>query len=628
MVRTPIIPPATRLLCVGRRIRGLKIAFEICRFRAALPGNNRLTIELDMKWLCWIAGFVALLLSVLLVLKDESQNGNVIERTLSAPLEKDGGSETLVRSNDHQSAGLRATMEGQLGPNDAVVDESSEDAGPSTVLRGRVETIEGVPVPGLRVFVGGTKWPFEEGRVPSASQDQYRGIFLDTDLLGRFEIQLTRTTGIYVAASPTNSTPYRACETGSKFELEDLEEPVVLCVRAVELGSFVVRVINSLTQERVPSCRVQVIGERLGLYTHSDQNGEVRWSIPIEKDSEVRIRASLSKTGSGSGGATWGYLYPGELTEMVLQVRSNQVVKGFVVSEDGKPIENAFVFFGDLADGRTSKPFKSFKPGRLSGRRTDEFGWFELAGSQEKLTVWHSMFASRTVMLDKVYRIVLSKRGVVTGAVAAESPVLSVQLDDGDSIELDSSGRFEFENVDIGFHGLWVNRRVVGFEMHPAQRIELPIRLESDRLTLSLRGADNVSTEAVLLNKDRPSFVCEIFDFRNGVAELHSLTAGKYLLVLRNGGIQEIALDGNTIVTTGTSAITVRTQPGRRLFVCPEDSDDFIERICARMTARLVGESSEVRFSGLTPGAYKVIERSTGVERVVQAGEGDTRLDF
>ena len=365
-------------------------------------------------------------------------------------------------------------------------------------------------------------------------------------------------------------------------------------------------------------------------------------------------------------------LAPGEEKSLELRVESGAGLEGQVVDTGREPIAGALVYWGELREMRDSTLFGAYDPERVHGGvLSDEEGRFHIPGQGQTLSVWHrdyspaSAHPSPAASGSGAATITLAPRGTITGVTPPLPPdavrpseLREVELPTGapdgrierlalvDSLEFmilldhtrrteaDENGAFTFENVEAGIHGISRgDRGFTGVRVEPGRtthvtwsdvqpRVEIRVvgEVEESVLAGMVVGLDSVFTFT--------PFKAKANDAGELVIALEEARAGSYLLWTMSGSMAHFELTANGAeVDLGAAALTLFAEPGRRLAVVPQAfASDELALSVAKMFARPVPESGEIRWSPLPAGGYVIVEQERGEVGTVEVPVGGAEL--
>jgi hypothetical protein len=120
------------------------------------------------------------------------------------------------------------------------------------------------------------------------------------------------------------------------------------------------------------------------------------------------------------------------------------------------------------------------------------------------------------------------------------------------------------------------------------------------------------------------------FSAEGGAGVASNLTPGRYLLLL--AGARAIPVDlpagGDVVkVDLGTAELTVRGPAGKRVYLVPQGSSEFVQLMAGRVCSTFIPESGLLQLSELHPGSYAIGIDREGLLGPVEVGpEGATVL--
>ncbi len=338
----------------------------------------------------------------------------------------------------------------------------------------------------------------------------------------------------------------------------------------------------------------------------SGTGGVARVEVPLNPAlARTAFRARLA---DGEGQGRTVELRPGELRKVVLEVpREDLWVE--VVDPDGAPVEDALVFFGGAVELRGDEPLKPSKPERIkNGARTDAQGLCALRGGGRTVSAYHPEHSTVTVPLAESARIQLPRRAEIAGrvidATGAPLPEVEVTLDQLRTARTDADGRFHFAGVEQGVRGLQVSGSAVWAYFVRARagetvRVELGAWFDPTRV-----AADSAAPGQAVLVSLADFGVLTVVELGDAPLQVAGLGPGEYLLASRGLVSCATLADGALEFEAGSAALTVRADPGQRVYVAPAGAHALADLMCQRVGGRKVPASGEVRFEQLAAGTW------------------------
>ena len=481
-----------------------------------------------------------------------------------------------------------------------------------------------------------------------------RGVVLGRQLVtnadGRFETSFTESQPVYVTIIESIGVH----RTASGAWHDRPTQGVVLEVERYPTASVTVWMKDVTTGERRADWTGVMKGGR-----HYEELPRVKasgWTKEVELRGETPYVFELAVQKPTWAAQTARFeLSPGEKKEIEIEVTSGAGYRGVVVDSLHQPIAGAFVYWGELLELRGNTIFGVYDPERAIGAvRTDEAGNFHLPGEAQRISVWHSEFSPASALPLNGQTITLAQRGTIKGAASPPSddeqhvgevkrrlaeynakraefgtkhlPGADVSfgrailLDSRVRAEVDELGAFTFEDVEAGVHSVAFGERwFTGVHVDPGETVNvtwtdfLP-RVHIEVQSNGHRIGDGVSGYVVGLDRifTLAQFEAEPTDAGQLMFELEWQRPGRYLLYTRSGWITTFDVVANhAIADVGTGELIVHTEPGRHLFLVPENlTTNAIAMRVASIYPKEVGESGSVTWEPIATGNYTVFDRS------------------
>ncbi len=359
---------------------------------------------------------------------------------------------------------------------------------PSTAIEGRVLDEAGAPVGGAVVHVLADEDPCpDDDPAPRIGWNAYRGRTFTSAVDGCFRAALPAPARVLVVLGIEPF--YEAVDERSREVWVDAPASgLEFRVRRVPTATLVLRARRAGAREALRDFQVELKGEEVGYSTGRAHGESLTWVLPVRDPEGVAIELRLLSPECDPAPRAELVLKAGEEREHLFLLEAGTRVAGHVVDERGVPIEGVTVYFGDAATARGDEPFRAFSARRLSDAViTAPDGFFELDGTGDQLTAWHADHSPSTVDRSDASRIVLAPRGAIAGRVldAAGQPLAGapLQLDDPEEspvVPTDAEGRFRFEALEAGAHGIWQGRELLaGVRLEAGQTVELELRLRA-----------------------------------------------------------------------------------------------------------------------------------------------------
>jgi RNA polymerase sigma-70 factor (ECF subfamily) len=510
---------------------------------------------------------------------------------------------------------------------------------PRPTISGRVVDRNGDPVAGALIFIGGNPSPFEnpssliatgEDHILTYEADklEHAERFLaEKGALAAGRIYGSMPDGRYWDALPEGSKVYVAAvagpgirTTGSGAWHELPAKNVDFTVDVVPTGTLRISVRNKETGEQLPRFVAEV--GRDGEQAVRLQTQEPVVSLPVEIPPDelhrftVRVLEPLWAKTTVKVDARID-----QTVDVELEVDPGLGLRGLVVDASGTPLENAFVYWGDVEEMRPD-PMSGFDPTHvLGGVRSDASGWFQLPGesSPERtgVTVWHEQHSSVTVAAAEATFVQLPPRGSIRGRLLDDEgrPLAgrTLHLDRRREVESDANGEFVIDNVAAGLHGLFTRLEdktwYVGVQVTAGEQIAFE-RKPGIETTIELRSGGEPFGEkvgGVLIGLTNPFRVAE-WGSRGEPMKRDDLPRGRHLLLSMTGLICEFDVESpRSSAELGDSDLTVAAEPGTRLFLVPEAyAANKAVGFMADHTARRVPASGELVFAPMNDGRYEL----------------------
>ncbi|MBI5434554.1 MAG: sigma-70 family RNA polymerase sigma factor [Planctomycetes bacterium] len=519
-------------------------------------------------------------------------------------------------------------------------------------VSGHVRDRDGVGLAGARVCVGGERDPFEADHpAPRIAWDSYVGRWFSTRDDGSWSAELPSPGRVQVELlqAPNFEVIGRSRSDGW---IDAPASNVDFSVRRITTATVAVRVLRGGSREPLrdfgvslhgdpgPECEHRAGGPTtytLGYFTARAQGEVATFTFRLEAPEGRWCRVALFDELAPAQSVL---VRPAERRELSFVVPDGDCVSGVVVDHDGNAIDGALVFFGDRTTGRGDEPFRPFDASRIvGGVKTAADGWFELEGSGSSISAWHADHSQTTVAAAAAGRIVLGPLGALLGRVVDPAgrplPGAVVELDrrGGDVRAVaDAVGRFAFERVEAGTHGLFVELELCGvvrLEAGARDEIELVAGPGSATLEFFAAGAPQElgSLHALLIGQERVGDLAGVRLERLPAAPTNELVvgerllAGSYLLVTDLGWSARFDLrDDRARVELGAAKLRVFTASSGSVQAVPAESDEFTRLAAARVRVR--PDESGVAHFVVAPGRWTIVG-----ERGAVFGEVDVPLE-
>jgi RNA polymerase sigma factor (sigma-70 family) len=532
--------------------------------------------------------------------------------------------------------------------------------GPAPTISGRVVDTQGEPVAGAVVFVGGRPGPFEtpttllatgEDRVLGYDPGQLEHVErFQPELKGRLAAGiafLTTAEGAFRASPPEGSRVYVAALStvglratrsgvwcvapaeGLDFTLERVPTAsLAISVRNAASGERLPRFEAEVARDGEPPTRVRADQPLVTLPVELPPGGLQRFRIRVLEPAWARTSAEVDAT-------------PDRTIDVELAADPGLGLRGLVVDASGAPVADALVFWGGVEQLRPD-PLGPFEPEHaLGGVRTDAQGWFQLPGEEDAasaarttVTVWHERHSPATVAGSDATLIRMPPRGSIRGRLLDDrgGPLGGVRLhlDRERSATTDSDGRFVFEDVVAGLHGLLAGLesgrwyvgvcveagRELAFERAPGVETSIELQRGGEPFTERVGG--------VVIGLANP-FPIAAWDADGGTATRDDLPRGPCLLLSASGLIAAVDIrESRSVADVGASDLTIEARPGARVSLVPEAyATSAAVRLVLAHTARTVPASGELSYVPLRDGRYRVfVAGDPAVRFVIVDGPG------
>lgn len=367
------------------------------------------------------------------------------------------------------------------------------------------------------------------------------------------------------------------------------------------------------------------------------EGGIARRELDVPEPGGRRLRVALTAPDLGERWAKLGYgpahrleqevlLLPGETEQVMFVIPERGVVRGIVVDEQGSPIPDALVFFGEVTRARGDEPFKPVRMQRIEdGARTGADGWFDLRGDGSVVSALHPDFSEATQPVEHAGHIVLGALGAIRGRLLDVDGLLVADAllhlghpsegpEHSSSATTDASGSFRFERVPAGAHALWRDtghgngELLLGVRVTPGAEVEVEVRLWNPRpleLDIPALAPDEGSAlQGLIVGFDETFGLCAI---QHGRVE-GNVVPGRYWLATRQGFAATLTVDEGAArarVELGSAPLVVRSTQRQNVQVVPSGADPFLRLAAARVWIKAEGET-EARFR-LHPGRYLLV---------------------
>jgi RNA polymerase sigma-70 factor (ECF subfamily) len=526
---------------------------------------------------------------------------------------------------------VSASLSGQAGLRLPLPPPAS---GVSYAVRGRVMDSAGRPVDAARVYI---LWGFssEEGyTVPGMDRRFGSGRLVETDLDGRYEIELDSASNCYVCLYDAGDPNMEPCplrtEPWIPWQGQWIEPPakeVDFTARIVPFGNAVIRISDGAGDGVVDGaeCRIRNKQTTGHWFARTDKYGTAVLTLPLEENEPTMFVATISHESLDEELLRSFTIHePGEVKELDIRIGFERAVfRGRVVNTTGEPVTDALVFNGSQVRMRGDEPFKPFDAKRIKdGVLTDSGGSFELIGHGRKISVWHPAFSPVTVPPDQVSLIELPLRGTITGRLLDHrgAPVENeeIALDRKRKAMTDGEGRFRFDAVECGVRGITLpgKDRFATVIVSPGKTVEAELGgwLPAVEIELSVGGVPLSGTmESILVGLDTVAS----FKFTAGQASplsLEEVLPGNYLMLSSTGLVSRLAIDGERIrVDCGDADLTVHAKPRTRIFIVPEGAHELVLLMGGRCCSRPVPSSGKIHFDPLPRGRYHLCVDGRGI---------------
>lgn len=535
-------------------------------------------------------------------------------------------------------------------------------------LAGRVLDLEGAPVAGARVFVGGQPSRFErveaglflawgrgEHRHPAkgepgedyceeeigsglaewAAVDAERlkrngavlGKAVLTDAEGRFAVSLPAGSRTYVTFLPRLGLHKTA--NGGWHDLP--AEGIELRAQRVPTAELAIHVVDLTTGKKLPFAGELHAGEH-ALAEWKAEGEVVRRTVELPPGAASLFRVDVVAPVWARTSREFS-VQPGRETEIELQVQSGTGLTGQVVDARGVPIEGAVVCWGDELDLRQQRSlFRTYQPRSVPGATcTDATGRFTLPGTAARVSAWHPAHSPASVAAADAARLVLPARGAIRGVVldarGLPSAGTKLILDRARETATDAQGVYLFENVEAGVHGVGWSERHVGVVVAPGETMEIaPEEPIEPRVELTSGGVPFATRRVggVILGLGRVFSVSEWVS-HEGRLDAGSVRGGRHLLMSRAGvlTILDVRPEATTI-ELGTARVTIETErEDPVVYLLPEEAS-------AHPAARFFGrrafeerEGGRVAYGPLPAGRYVIVVEGRDVDLQIDVAQGE-----
>ena len=454
-----------------------------------------------------------------------------------------------------------------------------------------------------------------------------------TDPEGRFEARFERPRRLF-AWLQREVPGYLLDVEGPRGRwVETSMEDVAFDVTAVPTTTVAVRARDATTGEELEgfACRFRRLGDEL-VRDGRAEGPVLERLLPLPLDAdwadwEVRLddpRATAPPLELR--------LSHGAREEAVLTFERGERLEGRVVDAQGSPLVGALVHFGELAELRQSgSPYRAYLPeSGLAERaaRTDADGRYALVGTGGRVTAWHSEHSPLAVDRGAAAEIALPPRTVLAGRIvdAEGRPVADgrVRLDRARETTTDAEGRFRFEDVEAGVHGLSLpGERFLAVLVRPGEVREREIGPGLDEVRVRLERAGEPYRErvgGVVVGEDDDSGLHELV-FEDGEGAIRRTVPGRYLYMHRDFLLARGRIERGrpAVFELGDADLRVQgARPGERLYLVPEGAHEGVRHFAERVLGRDVPASGEVRFEPLPRGRYELAAKGRGRLRAVE----------
>jgi len=267
--------------------------------------------------------------------------------------------------------------------------------------------------------------------------------------------------------------------------------------------------------------------------------------------------------------------------------------------------------------------------------RTDADGVYCIKGRGRWITAWHPEYCPVTVSLFEAKKIVLSSKGSIRGRLfdvnGNPMPDVELVMDRMHKTRTNSSGGFLFKGLEEGVRVVQLpgpEKRFVGIRLTQGEDLSVEIRGYLPEVTVELYAGGAPYLDAVkgfLVGLDDVfNFQSDWFEGKGGYVVVENMLPGRYLLLTRSGWLAHVEIDGTLAKADfGSYDLTVKADPGTRIFVVPEGADDFVQLMCGRVSSQKVSASGEFKYPHMAAGRYDVgIERRGIFASVEVSGPG------
>jgi RNA polymerase sigma-70 factor (ECF subfamily) len=518
-------------------------------------------------------------------------------------------------------------------------------------LAGRVLDAAGRPIAGAFVFVGGQPSPFdvidagmelESKRTVGEGPESYKewgqfpleglkreGVVLGrrfaTDAAGRFEAPWPKSERVYVNVMRTLGVDNEE-QAGAWLE----QPSTTLELRAVRVATARLRL-----SVRGPGGEpLRCFWVRLEL-TRADWGESFAVNTELVRDIELfrgadtlRVRVTEPPWAKVSGEVE---LRPGEPAVLALALEAGEPTRGRVVDAFGAPLADALVYWGDVLQLRGGHPLEAFSIEHVPDAvRTGADGGFELYGVWHELTAWHAGHSPTTLPVEQAALVELAPRGGVRGrfreaSVAGKPAVDSlagrkVVLDGGHTALTDEEGRYAFQNVEAGLHGLrFSDKSYRGITVVAGEVLEVPetAAFAEVRVRLLAGGAPFLRDAGGIVFGTGPIFTIHEFENDGGSFRLRNVLPGEHVLITKSGLLARFDVQADHLVLDlGTADLAVAVAERARVFLVPTGASAYV-RYWAERLAHGPGDDGRARFGPLVPGRYDVGIVGLGIVKTV-----------
>ncbi len=563
----------------------------------------------------------------------------------------------------------RRSRSGQAGRDGAArkpVERAADPAPQPRILAGIVRDQHGAPVAGAPVFLGGRESPFGGGAQVFYAPDrrsrmvrsmdrkalaQMRaqgllvGLNVPTDEEGRFQVTLhgspATPEGVFVAA---NSAIGLHADPAQGAWYAESADDLEFVVETVPTSSISIAVVDAQSGERLAPATgwVELLdGTETGARARFEWGRDLEWSV----DEDAPPRHTFEVLG-GSIALNVRVVHPvwAQAVQRVdlladvhrdveILVDSGAGFAGRVVDADGRAVEGATVFWGELARMRDNSLYRPYAPDELfEATRTDAAGHYLLKGRASTVSAWHPDHSPASAAVDVASTIRLAARGTIQGRVvgADGAPVagVAIALDRDRELRADELGRFRIEGVEAGPHGLELGDLWLGVDVPAGGTVEVdpwPELLARVDVRIAADSPAELRMAGVVFGAGR-TFRVNKFETRDGNFVMTDALPGSYLLLGSKGHVATFEVHGPVAtVDLGSASLEVTTLPNSELYLVPVDATPSQEWV-ARRSARDAGEEGVVRWPTLPAGTYKVGNLYRDVEQTIAVAGPDTRV--